>query len=109
MDITAYPQIASDVWKRTYNSAKKYRLTLECYDLLIENGYRPADLGMMMVTMQPVIFKELIKDHGGACSTKTIKAGRLSSVWWNQVEISCLETHQNEYNSWTLDEEWERL
>lgn len=109
MDITAYPQIPSDIWKRNHSSAKKYRLTLECYDLLKVNGYYPADMGMMVVTLRVPEFKKLVKDHGGACSTKTIKSGRVSSVWWNQVEITCLETHQNEYSSWTLDEEWKRL
>ena len=108
MDITAHPQIPSNVWKSSHNSAYKYRLTLQCYDLLMQNGYIPADMGMMMVTMHPSSFKKLIKNCGGACSTKIIRSGRISSVWWNQVEITCLEC-KTEYNSWNLDEDWQSL
>lgn len=109
MDITAYPQIPSDVWKSKYGNAHKYRLTLECYDQLVKEGYRPSDMGRMMVTMSPYNFAKLVEDGGGACSTKTTDNGRVSSVWWRQVEISCYEETKNTYNSWTLDEEWKKL
>jgi hypothetical protein len=109
MDITAFPQIQSDVWKQKITSAEKYRITLECYDLLKKEGYRPYDMGRMTVTMQPIPFKKLVIDHGGACSTKLTNGGRLSAVWWNQVEICCLESVSNEYQSWTIDEEWAPL
>jgi len=86
-------------------SAQKYRLTLQCWDELVNAGYSPFGMSSLLITMHRLAFKYMIlHECDGSCAVQYLPNGaRISSIWWDAVEISYLEQNSK---TWVVEEDW---
>lgn len=84
---------------RLISSIDLMRTTVEVWDQLKSEGFRPADCGKGMITMRPVEFKRAFAGHRAA---DYINRGlRTLSVWVGPVEISCVVEEERDNTGFT--------
>lgn len=92
MDISTSPSFRSNEEKRRSTAYKRMVRTIKVHDWLRENGYKPYDCSISVITMQRVAFKDFVtKGCGGKCSKQVTRGGTIYSVWISYVEITHLD------------------
>ena len=81
--------------------------TIEVWDYLVENNYRPADFSAGIVTMRYEGFRKLIKVFNNCVSVQETPVYRNSAVWINDIEVSYMELRDK--RSWMPIDNWEPL
>ena len=91
------------------NLAKKemWEKTIQVWDYLVENNYRPADFSAGVVTMRYEGFRKLISEFDNLVSIQETPVYRNSAVWINGIEVSYMELKSK--RSWTPIDNWEPL
>lgn len=84
-----------------------HKRTIQVWDWLVENNYRPADFSNGVVTMRRQGFMKLAKEVNNVVSVLENKLYRISAVWIDGVEVSFTEMKSK--SRWTPIDDWEPI
>ena len=84
-----------------------HKKTIQVWDWLVENNYRPADFSNGVVTMRRQGFMKLAKEVNNVVSILENKLYRISAVWIDGVEVSFTEMKSK--SRWTAIDDWEPI
>ncbi len=102
------PQFSSfQPHERNLTKKELWERTIEVWDYLVENNYRPADFSAGIVTMRYEGFRKLIKVFNNCVSVQETPVYRNSAVWINDIEVSYMELKGK--GSWKTIDKWEPL
>lgn len=83
--------------------------TIQVWDYLVENNYRPADFSCGRITMNIEGFARLTGESDGLVSVKETNIYRSNALWIGNIEINYTEFKTKQLGGWTLTELWEPL
>lgn len=86
-----------------------WQQTINVWDKLIENGYRPADFSCGMITIYVEGFARLVSEAEGLASVKETNIYRTNAVWIGNIEINFTEFKKDRHGGWSLEERWKPL
>lgn len=84
-----------------------HKKTIQVWDWLVENDYRPADFSTGNVTMRRHGFVKLAKEVNNVVSVLENKLYRISAVWIDGIEVSFTEMKSK--SRWTPIDNWEPI
>ena len=83
--------------------------TIQVWDWLVENNYKPSDFTCGVIQMHKEGFARLASKSDNLVSVKENRVCRTSAVWQGNVEICLIEFKSNVQAGWSLLEDWEPL
>jgi len=93
--------------ERNLPKKELWERTIEVWDYLVENNYRPADFSAGIVTMRYEGFRKLIKAFNNCVSVQETPVYRNSAVWINGIEVSYMELKDK--RNWIPIDNWKPL
>jgi len=94
---------------RHVSKRELWQQTIDVWDYLVENGYRPADFSCGMITVYVGGFARLVSETEGLASVKETNIYRTNAVWIGNIEINFTEFKKDTHGGWSLEEGWKPL